>query len=135
MLIKNIIPITLHNNFLAFRDTSKVFELKGDLLKLIINKNYNVDLASLADKKLVYDFAKEVHFDVRVQGRKSTRDLTLKKLLKSRAIMASGISNTIFLPPDSDQLCNMLKLLLQEKHAGNKSNSINEEIVAIVDKL
>ena len=45
--INNSIPITLHNNLLTFRDTNKQFELKGDLLKMITNKNYNVDLASL----------------------------------------------------------------------------------------
>ena len=51
LLIHNSILITLHDNLLAFRDTNKQFEVKGDLLKLISNKNYNVDLASLADKK------------------------------------------------------------------------------------
>ena len=45
-----------------FRDTGKEFELKGDLLKVMTNKNYNVDLASLQDKKLMYDFAKEMNF-------------------------------------------------------------------------
>ena len=39
---------------------------------MITNKNYNVDLASLADKKLKNDFGKQMHFDVRGQGRKST---------------------------------------------------------------
>ena len=118
LLIKNTIPITLHDNLLTFRDTNKVFELKGDLLKMKTNKNYNIDLASLADKKLMYDFAKEMHFDTKAQGNKSTRDRTLIKLLKSPAIIASGIS-TIFLSSDPDELCNRLKLLLQEKHAGN----------------
>ena len=51
LLIKNTIPITLYNNLLTFRDTGKEFELKGDLLKMITNNNYNVDHASLADKK------------------------------------------------------------------------------------
>ena len=49
--------------------------------------------------------------------------------------MASGISELLFLSSDPDELCNRLKLLSQEKHAGNNSNLINEEIVAIVDKL
>ena len=49
--------------------------------------------------------------------------------------MASGVSQTIFLSSDADELCDRLKLLLQEKHAGNNSNLINDEIVAIVDKL
>ena len=137
LLIHNTIPITLYNNLLTFRDTDKEFELKGDVLKMITNKNFNVDLASLADKKLMYDFAKEMHFDTKAQGNKSTRDKTLIKLLKSPGLMvsASGVSKTIFLSSDPDELCNRLKLLLQEKHAGNNSDIINDEIVAIIDKL
>ena len=118
---------------LTFRDTGKVFELKEDLLKMITNNNFNVDLASLPDKKLFYDFAKEMHFDVRGQGRKSTRDRTLTKLHKSPAIMASGVSKTIFLSSNPNEFCDMLKLLLQQKQAGKISDLINDEIVAIVD--
>ena len=135
LLIHDTIPITLYNNLLTFRDTGKEFELKGELLKMITNKNYNVDLASLSDKKLMYDFAKEMHFDQKALGNKSTRDKTLIKLLKSPAIMASGVPKTIFLSSDPNELCDRLKLILQEKHAGNNSDIINEEIVAIVDKL
>ena len=135
--INNSIPITLYSNLLTFRDTGKEFELKGDLLKMITNQNYNVDLASLADKKLMYDFAKEMHFDVKKIGNNSTRDRTLIKLLKSPGLMvsASGVSKTIFLSSDPDELCARLKLLLHEIHAGNNSDIINQEIVAIVDKL
>ena len=58
-------PITLYNNLSTFRDTGKEIELKGDLLKMITYKNYNVDLASLADKKVMYAFAKEMNFDLK----------------------------------------------------------------------
>ena len=133
--INNSIPITSYNNLLTFRDTNKQFELKGDLLKMITNKNYNVNHASLSDKKLMYDFAKEMHFDERRVGNKSTRDRTLINLLNSPAIMASGITKTIFLSSDPNELCDRLKLLLQEKQAGNNSDIINQEIVALVDKL
>ena len=133
--IHNSIPITLHNNLLTFRDSGKVFELKGELLKMITNKNYNVNHASLSDKKLMYNFAKEMDFDKSRVGNKSTRDRTLISLLNSPAIMASGVSNTIFLSSDANELCDRLRLLLQEKHAGNNSDIINDEIVAIVDKL
>ena len=92
-------------------------------------------MPSLQDKKLRYDFAKEMNFDLKAPGNKSTRDRTLIKLLKSPAIMASGVSKTLFLSSDSDELCDRLKLLLQEKQAGNNSDIINGEIVAIVDKL
>ena len=135
LLIHNTIPITLHDNLLTFHDTNKVFELKGDLLKMITNKNYNVDHASLSDKKLIYDCAKEMHFDTKALGNKSTRDRSLIKLLKSPAIMASGVSKTIFLSSDPNELCDRIKLLLQEKQAGNNSDIINDEIVAIDDKL
>ena len=72
---------------------------------------------------------------LKAHGNKSTRDRSLIKLLKSPAITASGVLNTIFLSSDADELCNRLKLLLQEKQAGNNSDIINQEIVAIVDKL
>ena len=49
--------------------------------------------------------------------------------------MASGISNIIILSSDPDELCNRLKLLLQEIQAGNNSDIINQEINAILDKL
>ena len=133
--IHNSIPVTLHNNLLTFRDSGKVFELKGELLKMITNKNYNVNHASLSDKKLMYDFAKEMNFDKSRVGNKSTRDRTLISLLNTPAIMASGISKTIILSSDPNELCDRLKLLLQEKNAGNNSDIINDEIVAIVDKL
>ena len=106
MLLHSSIPITLHDNLLTFHDTGKICELKGDLLQMITNKNYNVDLASLQDKKLLYDFAKEMHFDVRASGDKSTRDRTLIKLLKTPGLMVSacGVSRTIFLSSDTNEL-------------------------------
>ena len=135
--INNSIPITLYNNILTFRDTGKKFELKGNLLKMITNKNYNVNHASLSDKKLLYEFAKEMYSDERRVGNKSTRDRTLLELLNSPGLMvsASGISKTIFLSSDPNELCERLKLLLQEKHAGNNSDTINDEIFVIIDKL
>ena len=85
----------------------------------------------------MYDFAKEKNFDLKAQGNKSTRDRTLIKVLKSPGLMvsASGFSKTIFLSFDPDELSNRLKLLFLQKHAGNNSDIINDELVAIVDKL
>ena len=137
LLTHNTIPVTFYDNLLTFRDRGKIFELKGDLLKIITNRNYNIDVASLSDKKLLYDFAKDLNAEVKAQGKKSNRDRTLIKLLKSQSLMisASRISNTIFLSSDPNELCNRINLLLQEKQAGNNSEITNDEIVAIVDKL
>ena len=117
LLIHNSIPVTLYNNLLIFRDIGKFFELQEDLLKMITNKNYNLDLASLQYKKIMYDFAKEMKFDTKAQGNKSIRDRTLIKLLKSTGSMvsASGISKTRFLSSDPNELCDILNLLLQKK--------------------
>ena len=55
----------------------------------------------------MYDFAKEMKFDLKAPGNKSTRDKTLTKLLKSpgNMVSASGFSKTIveFCDPDPDE--------------------------------
>ena len=76
-----------------------------------------------------------MHFAERRVGNKSTRDRTLIKLLNSPTIKVSGISKTIILSSYSNELCYRLKILLQQKHGGNDFNLIDEEIVAIIDKL
>ena len=76
-----------------------------------------------------------MNYDTKSTGRPSTRHNSIIKILELPAIMASGISKTIILSSDPNELCDRLKLLLQEKHAGNNSDIINDGIVAIVDKL
>ena len=46
-----------------------------------------------------------------------------------------SFSKTIFFSSDSNELCIRFQLLFKEKHAGNKSNFVYEETVAIVDNL
>ena len=134
-LIHGTIPVTIFSNMITFRDSNKSFRLEGDLLKIITNHKFNADNSSHQDKKLIYEFAKEMNYDTKSTGRPSTRHASIIKILESPAIMASGVSKTIFLSSDANELCDRLKILLQEKHAGNNSDIINEEIVAIVDKL
>ena len=71
--------------------------------------------------------------NIKQVGRKKVRDGSLIRLLNSPAIMASGFS-TIFLTFDFKELCDRLKILLQEKQARNISNLIDEDIVAKTDK-
>ena len=134
-LINEGIPVTLVSNMLIFRDSNKSFKLDGDLLETMTNYDFNVDHSNRQDRKLIYEFAKEMNFNIRQKGKKSDRDKSIVRLLRSPAIMASRVSKTIFLSSDPDELCDRLKLFLQEKHAGNNSDIINEEIVAIFDKL
>ena len=134
-LIHGTIPVTIFSNMITFRDSNKSFRLEEDLSKLITNHKFNADHSSPQDKKLIYEFAKEMNYDTKSTGRPSTRHTSIIKILESPAIMASGISKTIILSSDPNELCDRLKLLLQEKHAGNNSDIINDEIVSIVDKL
>ena len=120
---------------MVFRDSNKSFRLEGYLLKVITIYKFNVDHSSPQDKKLIYEFAKEMNYDSKSTGRPSVRHNSMIRLLDEPAIMASGFSKTIFLSSDPNELCDRLKLLLQEKHGGNNSNLIDEEFVAIIDKL
>ena len=133
-LLHGKIPVTIFSNMITFPDSNKTFKL-GDLLKVITNHKFNVDHSNQQDRKIIYGFAKEMNYDVKSTGRPSVRHNSMIRLLDKPAIMASGISKTIFLSSDPNELCDRLKLLLQEKHGGNNSNLIDEEIVAIIDKL
>ena len=85
----------------------------------------------------MFDFAKEMYFDVRDLGNKSTRDKSISKMLNAPAIMAGSLkeTNTRRLSCDPKKVCDRLKLFLQEKQAGDNSNINNERNVAIADKL
>ena len=133
-LIHGNVPVTIFSNMITFRDSNKSFRLEGDLLKVITNYKFNADHSSPQDKKLIHEFAKEMNYDTKSTGRPSTRHTSIIKILESPAIMASG-NTTIFLSENAEELCDRLKLLLQEKHGGNNSDLINDEVVAIVDKL
>ena len=134
-LIHGTIPVTIISNMIVFRDSNKSFRLEGHLLKVITNYKFNVDHSSPQDKKLIYEFAKAMNYDTKSTGRPGVRHNSMIRLLDQPAIMASGFSKLIILSSDPNELCDRLKLLLQEKNGGNISNLIDEEIVAIIDKL
>ena len=134
-LINDGIPVTLFSNMITFRGSKNSFKLDGDFLETITNFFFNVSHSNAINQKLIYEFGKESILHNKQKGRKSDRDKSMIKLLKSPAIMASGIPIIITLSTGPDELCKRLKLLLQEKHAGNNSDLTNKEIIAIVDKL
>ena len=76
-------------------------------------------------------------FDVKAQGNRYNRDRAVMKLLKSTGLRTSafGLSNTIFLTSVPFKLCDRLNFLQQEKQSANNCDIINDEIVALFDKL
>ena len=60
-------------------------------------------------KDYLYDFAKEMNFDIKAIGKKFTQERTLTKLPKSPGLMVSASGNsTIFLSSDPNELCDIL---------------------------
>ena len=113
-LISTSISNTLYSNMLTFRDSIKSFSSDQDLFKNLTKYNFNVGHPKVHDQKLIYEFGKEMKFNIKQKKRKSLMDASSIKLRKSPAIIASGFS-TIFLPSDHDELCNGLNLLLQKR--------------------
>ena len=67
---------------------------------------------------MIRELAEEMNFDNKNTGRPSTRDKSCRNLPNSPAIMALG-NSTIFLPSDPNELCDRLRILLQEKQTGH----------------
>ena len=53
----------------------------------------------------------------------------------SRKLSRSHTNQYVFLPSDPDELVDHLKFLYFEKLGGNDNPQLNEQIIAIVDKL
>ena len=103
-LINEGIPVSLFSNMITFGDSNRPFNLDGDLLETMTNYDFNVSHSDPKNQKLIDEFGKELNFNIRQKGRKSDRDKSLIKLLKSPAIMASGFPNIINLSSDPDEL-------------------------------
>ena len=100
-LINRGILVSLYSNLFTFKDSDKSFKWDGDLLKTLINFDFNVGHSNWQDQKLIYEFGKEMKFNITQKGRKINTGKTLINLLKSPAIMASR-NSTIFPPSDAD---------------------------------
>ena len=91
------IPVTLCSNTLTSRDSKKSFKMDGDLLKTMKIYKFNAGHSNLRDQKINREYAEEMKLDIEIIDRKSPRDISIVELLKSPAIMASGISTILFI--------------------------------------
>ena len=71
---KGAIPVTLFSKMLTFKDSNKPFKLGGDLLETMKNYDFSVSHSNPKDQKLIYEFGKEIKFNIKQKGRKSNRD-------------------------------------------------------------
>ena len=68
--------LTIYDDILLFRDTGVVFTLKGDILPLITDYDFNETHSP--DAKQVNNFLDEMHFDIHAKGKSSRKK---KKLI------------------------------------------------------
>ena len=80
-LINTSVPVTLYSNMLTFRYTNKAFEIDGDLLKAMTNFEFNKDHSNPQDRKIIFEFGKEMKFDFKQKRRPSNRGKSEIKLL------------------------------------------------------
>ena len=94
----------------------------------------------IQNEKLIYNFLKDMKYDLNYGDKKSKRYYFIKDLINQytyrdqQSQLGSGL-NFIFLPSDPDELVDQLKLLYFEKVGGNDNPMLNEQIIAIADKL
>ena len=94
----------------------------------------------IQNEKLIYNFLKDMKYDLNYGDKKSKRYYFIKDLINQytyrdqQSQLGSGL-NFIFLPSDPDELVDQLKLLYFEKVGGNHNPMLNEQIIAIADKL
>ena len=70
--------VTLYDDKLLFRDTGVAFMLKGDLLSM--KTDFDFDKTNSPDAKQIINFLDQLHFDIHAKGRIS-RDENFKFLL------------------------------------------------------
>ena len=97
----------------------------------------------IQNENLIYNFLKDMKYDLNYGDEKSSRYKIIKYLFQPQ--LGSGIKFTsqrpanpvvcVFFPSDPDGLVDQLKLLYLEKVAGNDNPMLSEQIIAIADKL
>ena len=90
-LINDGLPVTLYSNLLIFGDSNESFKLEGDIFETLTNYDFNADHSNPQDRKTIYEFGKERNFKIMQNRRKSPRDQSVMRLLKSPAIMPSVV--------------------------------------------
>ena len=93
---------------------------------------------------LIYSFLNDMKYNINYGDKKSKRYYFIKDLINQYIYqhipyqlsqLGSGFNQYVFLPSDPDELVDQLKLFVLEKVGGNDNPMLNEQIIAIADKL
>ena len=96
------------------------------------------------NENLIHSFLNDMKYNLNYGDKKSKRYYFIKDLINQYKYqhipyqlcqLGSGFNQYVFLPSDPDELVDQLKLLYFEKVGGNDNPMLNEQIIAIADKL
>ena len=135
------LPIQIKGNNIIFQN-NKEYNLTNPSLEHFLNTT-NIKREQIEDPQLIKDFLDDIKYKEEYNNdKKSERYRLINHLLKfpiyksEEETSASGLKEQIIvLPADPNELVNKLRILNQEKIAGNDSKLINTHIEAIVDQL
>ena len=113
--------VTICDDKLLFRYTGVVFTLKGDILSLITDYQFNK--TDSPDAKQIINFLDDMHFEIHSKGKSLGDRTNTKTFYNKRALLASGLHEVIFLSKNLNELCDRLRLIFQEKQAGTDTSS------------
>ena len=150
------------NTTLTFLGSGNIYDLNDpDLQYFITNTQFDKQIKNLGT---IFNFFNDMNYDINYGDKKSKRYFFIKDLINQYTYqqpqslnnqLGSGLNGEIsresyrerycesyreatqiiILPSDSDELVNQLKLLYFKKLGGNDNPQLNEQIIAIVDKL
>ena len=121
--------VLIKGSTMTFQNGNTYYLNDPDLSKFITNTQ--IDKIP-QNTNIIYSFLNDMKYNINYGDKKSHRYLFIKAMLQPQ--IGSGL-NFIFLPSDPDELVDQLKLLYFEKVGGNDNPMLNEQIIAIADKL
>ena len=145
--------VLIKNNTLTFLGSGNIYDPNDpDLQYFITNTQFDKQINNL---DTIYSFLNDMKYNTSYGDKKSTRYYFIKDLhnqyyqlgrglpsyarklsrSNSQSYAGSHTNQYVFLPSDPDELVDQLKLLYFEKLRGNDNPQLNEQIIAIVDKI
>ena len=137
--------VLIKNTILTFLGCGNIYNLNDPDLQYFIT-NTKLD-REINNKNISYSFLNDMNYNINYGHKKSMRYFVIKDFHNQYYQLGSGLpsyarSNSqsytnqyVFLPSDPDELVDQLKLLYFEKLGRNDNPQLNEQIIAIVNKL
>ena len=120
--------VLIKGSTMTFQNGNTYYLNDPDLSNFITNTQHD-KTENIAVK---YNFLRDMNYDLNYGDKKSNRYNFINSMLQPQ--IGCGL-NFVFLPSDPDELVDQLKLLYFEKVGGNDNPMLNEQIIAIADKL